>query len=68
MLRCPVHRDLLCPIHFRDHSEERCRLPTPVVAPAPAKPRRESVPPAEPQATTEVISVGVGARVRRRIG
>ena len=66
MLRCPVHRDLLCPIHFRDHDNDKCRVaPAPAVEP-PKPPRRAPPPPVE-SANKEVVIVGAGARVRRRM-
>lgn len=76
MLRCAIHRDLLCPIHYREHSAHhapRAPLPGPAAASEPRSPtpRASPAPTAHPSApvktATELVTVGAGARVRRRI-
>ncbi len=61
MVRCPVHLDLRCPLHFHKHSLS-CRV-------APRLPRPMPSPSSQPSAPArDVVLVGAGARIRRKLG
>ncbi len=58
MVRCPIHLDLRCPLHFHRHSLG-CRV-------APRQPTMP-VPDTRPSLrSNEVVVVGSGARLRRK--